>query len=516
MPTLPARSRAFAEAALYGGVERLALAAGALIMIAIVAASALLAARTDLDLSDAARTQATRALTSAVLETVISAETGQRGYLLTGRPDYRQPYDRATAALPGALSRLDTSLRADVDLPRWRAAIDAKMAELGETVRLQQAGRREDALAIVLTNRGRDDMSTIRAIARDIAARQDGAVSAELRRSQAGTRLLVAVDAIALVQLVALVVFVGRSIRRTVLALRQAAQALQQANLALQDGRDRLEATVAERTADLTSANEEVQRFAYIVSHDLRAPLLNIIGFTSELERATHCLNRFVGEHLEPAGVAVPQDVREASREDLPESIRFIQASTAKMDRLITAILRLSREGRRVLAPEPLDMAALIGGVFDSMRHQAQEAGATLRLGETPPVVSDRIAIEQVFSNLVENALKYRATGRAPLIEVAGSRSGGTLRYEVRDNGRGIAERDRERVFELFRRAGPQDTAGEGIGLAHVRTLLRRLGGTIECTSTRGLGSTFIVLLPVVPARAAVAMDANLGEAGVR
>jgi signal transduction histidine kinase len=279
--------------------------------------------------------------------------------------------------------------------------------------------------------------------------------------------------------------------------LRTSEEALRAANLELEEGRDRLEASVAERTAELTNANDEIQRFAYIVSHDLRAPLLNIIGFTGELEDATNRLNRFVADNLEPAGIAVPADVREASREDLPEAIRFIKTSTAKMDRLITAILRLSREGRRVLAPERLDMASVLRAILDSVHHQADAVGAALSLGPLPAISADRLAVEQVFSNLIENALKYRAPGRPAQIRVEGRREGKFARFEVQDNGRGIAERDLERVFELFRRAGPQDTAGEGIGLAHVRALLRRMGGTIDCSSVPDVGSTFIVRLPL-------------------
>jgi signal transduction histidine kinase len=489
-------AKSSADTALYGRLERLALVTGALIMLGIVAMSVLIAQRTNTDLDEAARAQAARVLTLSVLGTVGLAESGQRGYLLTERTDYRSPYDDALARLPVLLDRLDRSMLKDPRLPRWRSLIGSKMAELGETVRLQQAGRHADALALVNTDRGRNDMIAIRAIAAGLSATESQVAASGLQRSQQGTRLLVAVDTVALIQLLALIGFVGRSLRRTVRALRLSGTALQRANLELEGGRDRLEAAVAERTAELTEANDEIQRFAYIVSHDLRAPLLNIIGFTSELENATARLNRFVAEHLEPAGIVVPQDVREASRDDLPEAIRFIQTSTAKMDRLITAILRLSREGRRVLVPERLDMAALLSGIFDSVRHVADAAGAKLSLGAVPPLVSDRLAVEQVFSNLVENALKYTAPGRPCEIVISGGQSAGMARFEVRDNGRGIAERDRERVFELFRRAGVQDTTGEGIGLAHVRTLLRRLGGTIECQSVHGSGSVFIVQLP--------------------
>ena len=481
---------------LSGRLERLALAVGALVIIAIVAASALIASRTGRDARHAAQAQAVRALTVDLMESVISAETGQRGFLLTGRADYLSPFTDAQRRIPGMLDQLGEALSGNPDMAPWRAAILDKMAELQGTVRLQQEGRHEEALSIVQSDRGRQDMQVARAIAARLAVSQADAVAADLARSEQGARLLVAVDAGALVLLVLLVAFVVRSLRKTVLALHRSQAAFRGANAALQAGQERLEVRVAERTAELTDANSEIQRFAYIVSHDLRAPLLNIIGFTSELTDATARLNRFVNDHLEPAGIVVPADVREASQQDLPEAIRFIQTSTAKMDRLITAILRLSREGRRVLTPERLDMASVLGNVADSVRQIADSAGAEVRLLELPPLVSDRLAVEQVFSNLVENALKYLQPGRPGMITVSGRQEGAWMRYEVADNGRGVAARDLERIFELFRRAGPQDTVGEGIGLAHVRALLRRLGGTVICESTAGVGSTFVVRLP--------------------
>jgi signal transduction histidine kinase len=396
------------------------------------------------------------------------------------------------------LDSLEHILPGDAALPGWRAAIQDKMHELARTLDLARAGQHDAALAVLRTDRGKHDMDTIRAVFTDLAHREQVAITSDLDASRGGTRLLVAVDVGAFALMVLLVVFVSNSLRASIGQLRQSEEALLDANLALEAGRDRLEVAVAERTAELTNANDEIQRFAYIVSHDLRAPLLNIIGFTGELEDATNRLNRFVGDNLDAAGVVVPEDVRAASREDLPEAIRFIQTSTAKMDRLITAILRLSREGRRVMAPERLDMAAVLGGILDSVRHQAGEAGAEITLGPVPPLVSDRVAIEQVFSNVIENALKYLAPGRAGQIRVAGRSEGRFVRYEVSDNGRGIAVRDRERVFELFRRAGVQNTAGEGIGLAHVRALLRRMGGSIDCESEVDVGSTFTILLPAI------------------
>jgi signal transduction histidine kinase len=481
---------------LYGRAERLALAAGALIMLGIVVASVVLAVRTENFLGDAAHAQRARALTVDLFQSVTTSESGQRGYLLTQRNDYLDAYSHASARVASLLDSLEQTIPGDPALPRWHAAIADKMHELGRTVELTGAGQHDAALAQVLTGRGKQDMDTIRDVFNDLAAREQDAITRGLDASRFGARLLVAFDVTAFLLMVLLVYFAISNLRTTMGQLRDSEEALLDANLKLEAGRDRLEVAVAERTAELTDANDEIQRFAYIVSHDLRAPLLNIIGFTSELEDATNRLNRFVSDNLEAAGIVVPEDVRAASREDLPEAIRFIQTSTAKMDRLITAILRLSREGRRVMTPERLDMAALLGGILDSMRHQADAGGAQVSLGNTPGLVSDRVAVEQVFSNLIENALKYTAAGRPGRINVYGRNEGRFVRYEVADNGRGIADRDRERVFELFRRAGAQNTTGEGIGLAHVRALLRRMGGSIDCESQVDVGSRFTVLLP--------------------
>jgi signal transduction histidine kinase len=258
-----------------------------------------------------------------------------------------------------------------------------------------------------------------------------------------------------------------------------------------------LEDAVQERTADLQRANEEIQRFAYIVSHDLRSPLVNVMGFTSELDASLGDLGRCVDEIEEQVQSSAIDTAKLVIRQDLPEAIGFIRTSTQKMDRLINAILRLSREGRRVLTPERLVMTDILGGVADSLRQRADQAGAEISIeGDLPDIVSDRTAIEQVFSNLMENAVKYGKPGRPGRITVRGKTLPGRVLYEVEDNGRGIDPKDHERVFELFRRSGMQDTAGEGIGLAHVRALVYRLGGLISCDSDLDRGAIFRVSLP--------------------
>ena len=258
-----------------------------------------------------------------------------------------------------------------------------------------------------------------------------------------------------------------------------------------------LEDQVATRTADLRRANEEIQRFAYIVSHDLRSPLVNVMGFTAELEAAAKPLGVMLERAEAEAPGIVTEDARTAIRSDLPESIGFIRTSTQKMDRLINAILQLSRQGRRVLTPEALDMGRVLRSVADNLAHRASELGASIDIDpDLPGVVSDRLALEQIFSNLVENALKYLKPGRPGRIQLHGARLGSRVVFQVTDNGRGIDPKDHDRIFDLFRRAGAQDQAGEGIGLAHVRALAYRLGGTVACESALDQGATFRVSLP--------------------
>jgi len=131
------------------------------------------------------------------------------------------------------------------------------------------------------------------------------------------------------------------------------------------------------------------------------------------------------------------------------------------------------------------------------MQHRLTETGTEITIAQLPIITCDRTALEQILSNLMENALKYLEPGRPGQIRISGQAVRGRAIIEVADNGRGIDPRDHERIFDLFRRSGVQDQPGEGIGLAHVRALAYRLGGVIEVVSELGQGATFRVNLPI-------------------
>ena len=260
--------------------------------------------------------------------------------------------------------------------------------------------------------------------------------------------------------------------------------------------RKRAEEKLQRYSAQLADTNEELKHFTYIVSHDLRAPLLSLRGFAAELRRSLESLRKPV-EGLLPS-LAEPERSAAALalEEAVPEALGFIESSVARMDHLIGALLRLSRVGYREFRIEELDSGELFAETLRTMAHQIESHKVELKVGPLPRIRSDRTAIEQVFGNLLDNAVKYLDPHRPGKVEVSAEETSEGVVFEVRDNGRGIAEEDMDKVFAPFRRAGPQDVPGEGMGLAYVRALLNRLGGRIQCESKLGAGSTFSFTLP--------------------
>jgi signal transduction histidine kinase len=166
------------------------------------------------------------------------------------------------------------------------------------------------------------------------------------------------------------------------------------------------------------------------------------------------------------------------------------------MDHYINALLKLSRLGRRELVLEQVDMEALTQTTLETLAYQIEQRKTRVTVGPLPAVVADRTALEQIMSNLLNNAVIYLEPGRAGEIEISGERNAEETLFHVRDNGRGIAQEDMDKVFAPFRRAGRQDVPGEGMGLAYVQTSVRRHGGRIWCESAPGVGTTFSFAMP--------------------
>jgi signal transduction histidine kinase len=473
------------------------IALGFAALIAMTLVSVMLTQRNREAFALAGQTQTILSDTTRAVELIEDAETGQRGFLLTEREAYLDPYKAAVGRIP---DRLDILVSETANLPiaaetgKLRIAGMDKLEELKSTLELYKSDGRGAALGEVMSDRGKTLMDQVRAAAAAIRTNQEHQLLARLEIAAATGRVMVSAQVGTALLVVIISLFTGASFYRNIRALRAVQDDLAETNA-------NLEKTVEARTAALSQANDEIQKFAYIVSHDLRAPLVNIVGFTTELEAAANIVGRFVNNRIEASAEDVPAEVIEAIGEEVPEAFRFIKTSTAKMDRLIGAILKLSREGRRVLTPEPLSMRALVENIAANLKHRLYENGAEIIVQPLPNLTADRLAIEQIFGNLLDNATKYLAPERPGVITVRGTTKSPFAIFEVEDNGRGIAPGDHERVFELFRRAGQQTVAGEGIGLAYVRQLVYRLGGTITLESTFGQGTIFRLNLPLAGVR---------------
>src|SRR5882757_3836869 len=347
------------------------------------------------------------------------AESAQRGFLLTLQPRFQTDFEEAASQLGPAMTRLGQLVS---DNPVQRRLLDQmvplsnqRIDEFRQTIELARMRRLDAAAKIVREDVGRDAMNHIYDLAGQMRAEEDRQFAlrtAGADRSQTLAASMTGIGSGFVVVLAGISIFL---VRRSLRAREDAEAQLRDYNL-------NLEGTIDERTADLREANDEIQRFAYIVSHDLRSPLVNIMGFTSELEelrgdifRRIAALGRATSASPPPMVAGEIEPVLDGEdkqlSQDFAEALGFIKSSIAKMDRLISAILHLTREGRREFEPVRIETRELIAGIVATVAHQAAEAEAQIRVEPLPAIVSDRLALEQIFSNLIDNALKYLKPG---------------------------------------------------------------------------------------------------------
>jgi PAS domain S-box-containing protein len=250
---------------------------------------------------------------------------------------------------------------------------------------------------------------------------------------------------------------------------------------------------LATSNRDLARKSEEVEAFVYIVSHDLRAPLVNLQGFAKELEMSCEELRATVLPLLR-AGPERPR-IHAILEEEIPDSLRYISASTSKFRRLIESLLELARYGRQPHQPEELDLDAMVRSTLDLMRLSVAASGAEITVGPLPRVRGDATGVGQVFTNLIANSLKYLQAGRPGKIEIGGELQADAVprvvHCWVRDNGAGLPASAQARLFQVFQRFHPQLAEGEGMGLAIVKRIVERHGGRVWAEGEEGSGATF-------------------------
>ncbi len=266
-----------------------------------------------------------------------------------------------------------------------------------------------------------------------------------------------------------------------------------------------LAAALAEKALD-------TEVFLYSVSHDLRSPLVNLSGFADELRFSAKQLReeletlRARGANIEPALKILDND--EA------KSFAFIRVAISRLSRIIDALLRLSRAGRVKYKDEPVELAPVVARVVQSLRKSIDEKKADVRTLDLPVVYGDEAAFEQIFANLITNALMYLDPDRPGFIEVGTtgpSAEQGMVVVHIRDNGVGMSDGSKKKLFLAFQRFRPDAGPGEGIGLAITRRAVTALGGKIWCESTENFGTTFFVSLPTKAGMRIVMPEAMVG-----
>jgi chemotaxis family two-component system sensor kinase Cph1 len=245
----------------------------------------------------------------------------------------------------------------------------------------------------------------------------------------------------------------------------------------------------------LESKNKELQSIVYTASHDLKSPLVNIDGFGGELSSQCKALVDLLND------IDVSPDkkgqLEAILQEDIPESLRFIRMGTRKMKELLDGLLRVSRFGSSDIRIKPLDMNGLIKSIIDTMQFQVDEKSISVSIDDLPGCLGDSQQISQVFSNILDNAIKYLDPDRKGTIHVSATTENGQCTYCIEDNGIGIEKNHQEKVFEIFHRLHPTGSiAGEGLGLTIASRILDRHNGTIGLESEPQKGTKFHITLP--------------------
>ncbi|MEW6157821.1 MAG: PAS domain S-box protein [Verrucomicrobiota bacterium] len=262
-----------------------------------------------------------------------------------------------------------------------------------------------------------------------------------------------------------------QSIARDVTSRKQAEEAIQKLN-------QELERRVLERTANLKETNEQMEAFCYTVSHDLRAPLRAMQGFSQ-------ALSEDFGPRLDDVG----QDY-----------VRRIMDSAQRMDVLIQDLLTYSRLSRAELPFEVVNIEAVLDSVLPLFNQELQSKQALITVERPlPRVRAHGLTVETVLSNLISNALKFIAPGAVPQLRIWAEERNTKIRVCVQDNGIGIEPQYQERIFQVFERLHPSHRfSGTGIGLAIVKKGIERMDGTVGVESKLGEGSCFWFELPKV------------------
>lgn len=425
------------------------------------------AQRTDLGLQ---RLESLSGSVNQLLLLCTNAQTGERGFLLTGDEKYLVPLQEAEAFLPSQIDLCRTYAKDRPDfLPQVNHIIaDARIrfAQSDNTLNLARNGSFVDALATVKSGAGEVTMDDLRGSVSSFQKQLDRVVEGYLDHQQTINQLAFMFFLVGTAIMVVVLVWLYRALI-TFIQEREDAQAQ------LQALNTELEQRIDERTRELQDSNEELQQFAYVASHDLQEPLRTITSFTQLLA------SRYQGK----------------LDEDADEFIGYIVTSSRRMTELINGLLALVRLRKSGQTSAAVPFQRLLDEAEAGLQAAIRESGARIERSPLPSLVVDKVQLTQVLQNLISNAIKYRRD-EPPLIQIGARRDNNQWTFSVADNGQGFEKQYAERIFGIFQRLHGREVEGTGMGLSITRRIIERHGGRIWAESAPGVGSTFYFSLP--------------------
>ncbi len=455
------------------------------------------------------RTHDTRLALSTLSRHLVDAETGQRGFLITGQAGYLEPYQDAVTQIDAVLSQLGGLLEADLAQRANHAALQSLVVRLLELIHENVLTRQQEgweaSRAEVLAGQGKQAMEQVRATIERMEPIEQRKLASFNRDSIVSYRTAIATGLIAAAMGIGLAaVGYWLVLRELATRTRSAAElarlnedlearvrertaAISDANAALRDEievRQRAEEQAQRYAAELQSSNRALEQFASVASHDLQEPLRKIQAFGDRLATGYRAQ---LGERGQ-------------------DYIDRMRAAAARMRKLIDDLLSYSRIATRSRPLQMVNLQQVAREVLDDLDERVRQTGGCVEVGALPTLPADPLQMRQLLQNLVANALKFHRPQQPPVVAVSArlepdsaenSRAGERWIISVCDNGVGFEPAYAQRIFDLFQRLhGRDEYEGTGMGLAICKKIAERHGGSIAAHGAPGQGARFDVTLP--------------------